>query len=51
MSDKLTNPVVGGFQLAFAYELIRAVSNGIVRMVFSTSIDEFVSSKISGVVK
>jgi len=51
MSDKLTNPVVGGFQLAFAYEAIRAISNGIVRMVFSTSIDEFVVSRISGAVK
>jgi len=51
MSDKLVNPVVGGFQLALAYETIRAISNGLVRMVFSTSIDEFVTSKISGVVK
>jgi hypothetical protein len=49
--SEITNPVVGGFQLAFAYEAVRAISNGIVRMIFSTSIDEFVSSKISGVVK
>jgi hypothetical protein len=46
--SEITNPIVGGFQLAFAYELIRAVSNGIVRMVFSTSIDEFVLSKVGG---
>ena len=51
MSEKLTNPVVGGFQLAFAYEAIRAISNGIVRLAFSTSIDEFVSSRIGGAVK
>ena len=35
-----------GLALSFGYELIRAVSNGIVILVFSTSIDEWVAGKM-----
>ena len=47
--EDFTNPFVGGIQLAFYYEGIRAISNGIVRLVFKTSIDEMVKAKVGGV--
>ena len=49
--DDFTNPFVSGMQLAFYYEAVRAVSNGIVRLFFGTNIDDWMADKIGAAAK
>lgn len=47
--DEFTNPLVAGVMLSFYYEGIRAIGNGIVRLFFATSIDDWVADKMGDV--
>lgn len=42
------NPVIAGAGVAFGVSLVLAVANGMTRLVFNTSVTEFVESRLGG---